>query len=85
MLNSLDPDLVQHSGYKLFANIISRRQNISLSGNMALKCLALSNNLDPDQARHFVGPGLGQTVCEGYQQMTLGGAELLDIVDRTDG
>ena len=27
-----------------------------------------SNSLDPDQARRFVGPDLGQTVCKGYQQ-----------------
>ena len=26
--------------------------------------------LDPDQARHFVGPDLGQTVCKSHQQTT---------------
>ena len=30
----------------------------------------MSNNSDPDQDRHFVGPDLGPTVCKGYQQMT---------------
>ena len=27
----------------------------------------VSNSLDPDQARHLVGPDLGQTFCKGYQ------------------
>ena len=31
----------------------------------------VSNSLAPDQARHFVGPDLGPTVCKGYQQTTL--------------
>ena len=35
-----------------------------------------SNNLDPDQAQHVVGPDLDQTVCKSYQQMTLEGNEL---------
>ena len=32
----------------------------------------MSNSLDPDQARHFVGPDLDYTVsvCKGHQQMT---------------
>ena len=30
----------------------------------------MSNSLDPDQARHFVGPVLGRN-CKDYQQMTL--------------
>ena len=30
--------------------------------------IRVSNSLDPDQDRHFVGPDLGQTVCKGYQQ-----------------
>ena len=33
--------------------------------------IRVSNNLDPYQARHFVGPDLliwVQTVCKGYQQ-----------------
>ena len=37
----------------------------------------MSNRLDPDQARHFVGALIWvQTVCKSYQQMTLGGEEL---------
>ena len=32
----------------------------------------MSKSLDPDQALHFVGPDLVQTVCKSYQQMTLG-------------
>ena len=31
----------------------------------------MSNNLDPDQDRHFVGPDLGPTVCKGYHQKTI--------------
>ena len=30
----------------------------------------MSNSLDPDQARRFVGPDLGPN-CQGYQQTTL--------------
>ena len=30
----------------------------------------VSNSLYSDQARHLVGPDLGQTVCIYYQQMT---------------
>ena len=33
--------------------------------------IRVSNNLDPDQARHFVGPDLGSICLQGYQQMTL--------------
>ena len=28
----------------------------------------MSNSLDPDQAQRLVGPDLGPTVCQGYQQ-----------------
>ena len=38
-----------------------------------MNTIRVSNNLDSDQARHFVGPDLGpkfQTVCKGYQQRT---------------
>ena len=31
----------------------------------------MSNILDPDQARHFVGPDLGLNCLKSYQQMTL--------------
>ena len=31
---------------------------------------SMSNSLDPDQARQFVGPDLGQTVYKGTQQTT---------------
>ena len=30
--------------------------------------IRVSNSLNPDQARRFVGPDLVQTVCKGYQQ-----------------
>ena len=34
----------------------------------------VSNSLDPDQARHFVGPDLGpKTICKCYQQTTVAG------------
>ena len=29
---------------------------------------SVSNSLDPDQARHFVGPDLGPNCFKGYQQ-----------------
>ena len=30
----------------------------------------MSNSLDPDQARHYVGPDLGQNCLQSYQQKT---------------
>ena len=30
----------------------------------------VSNNFDPYQDRHFVGPDLGPNFCKGYQQTT---------------
>ena len=30
----------------------------------------MSNSLDPDQARHFVGPDLGSNCLQSYQQTT---------------
>ena len=39
--------------------------------------IRVSNSLDPDQARHFVGPHLGRAVCQSYQQMTLVGEDLM--------
>ena len=36
----------------------------------------MSNILHPDQARHFVGPDLIQTICKSYQQTTLVGKSL---------
>ena len=38
--------------------------------------MRVSNILDPDQARHFVGPDLVQTVCKGYQKPPLVEKEL---------
>ena len=36
--------------------------------------IRVSDSLDPDQARRFVGPGLGPNCLQfGYQQMALGG------------
>ena len=32
--------------------------------------IRVSNNLDPDQAQHFVEPDFGPSVCKGYQQTT---------------
>ena len=44
--------------------------------NFIKKILRVSNGLDPDQAQHFVGLIWVQTVCKGYQQMTLVAKEL---------
>ena len=41
--------------------------------------IRVSNSLDPDQARHFVGPDLGPNClqnCKSYQQMTKVGKDL---------
>ena len=36
-----------------------------------MNIISVSNSLDPDQARHFVGPDLDPILCKGYQQTTL--------------
>ena len=40
---------------------------------------SVSNSLDPDQARRFVSLIWVQTVCKGYQQMTLVGKEWIEF------
>ena len=32
--------------------------------------MRVSNSLDPDQAGHYIGPDLGPSCLQGYQQMT---------------
>ena len=51
-------------------------QKSTFSKNSFKITIRMSNSLDPDQARHFVGLIWGQTVCKGYQQTTLVGKEL---------
>ena len=44
--------------------------------------IRVSNSLDPDQTRHFVGSDLdpnSETVCKSYQQTTLGDKEFLFV------
>ena len=36
--------------------------SLPASGNFCHLLITFTNSLDPDQARHFVGPGLQQTV-----------------------
>ena len=43
---------------------------LTFSNKIFQNTIGVSNSLDPDQARHFVGPDLGPTVNKGYQQMT---------------
>ena len=40
----------------------------------------VSNSLDPDHARHFVGPDRAPNFCKGYQQATLGGRSSLFLM-----
>ena len=49
------------------------------SKNSFRNTIRVSNNLDPDQARHFSGLIWVQTVCKGYQQMTPLGKELTEV------
>ena len=44
--------------------------NFFFSKNSLRNTIRVSNSLNPDQARHFVGHDLGKTVCKGYQQTT---------------
>ena len=37
--------------------------------------IRVSNGLDPDQARRFVGPDLGPNICKIYQQTAVLGEE----------
>ena len=48
----------------------------TFSKNSFRNTIWMSNWLDPDQARRFVGSELGPLCCKGYQQTTLGGNEL---------
>ena len=36
----------------------------------------MSNSLDPDQAKHFIRPGLGPNCLPSYQQTALAGKKL---------
>ena len=47
----------------------------TFSKNCSRNTIRVSNSLDPDQAGHFVGPGLGPNCLQDYQQITLGGKE----------
>ena len=51
-------------------------QNQFFSKNSFRNTIRVSNSLDPDQARHFVGPDLGPTCLQRLSQMTLVGKEL---------
>ena len=44
--------------------------------NSIRNTIGVSNSLDPDQARHFVGSDLGPNFCKGYHQTTLVDKEL---------
>ena len=54
-------------------------KNYFFSKNSFKNTIRVSNNLDPDQARHYVGPDLGPK-CLGYQQTTLVGKELMHFL-----
>ena len=48
----------------------------TFSNNSFRNAIGVSNSLDPDQARRFVGPDLGPNCLQNYQQLTLGDKEL---------
>ena len=45
----------------------------------------MSSSLDPDQARHFVGPELGSHCLQSFQQARLAGIELISSLWRAHG
>ena len=46
-----------------------------------MNTIRVSNRLDPDQAGHFVGPGLGtKQFAKVNQQTTLVGKELIKVL-----
>ena len=51
-------------------------QNQLFSKNYFRDTIRVSNSLDPDQAKHFVGPDLGPNCLQSYVQMTLVDKEL---------
>ena len=52
----------------------------TFSKNYFKNTIRVSNRLDPDQARHYFGPDLDKTVSKSYQQTTLGGKELKNMI-----
>ena len=52
----------------LFADFFSKS---SFSNNSFRNIIRVSNSLDPDQARYFVGPDLGPNCLQSYQQTVL--------------
>ena len=44
---------------------------LTFSKNSFRNTIRVSNGLDPDQDRHSVGPDQVQSVCKGYQQITI--------------
>ena len=51
----------------LFADFFFKIKS-SFSGNSLRNTIRVSNNLDPDQTRHFVGSDLASNHCKGYKQ-----------------
>ena len=47
-------------------------QNYFFAKSYYRNTIRVSNSLGPDQVRQFVGLNWVQTVCNGYQQTTLG-------------
>ena len=64
----------------MLGNCLSADFNIKsnfLSKTSLSNIIRVPNSLDPDQARLLLGLIWVQTVCNGYQQTTLAGKELM--------
>ena len=61
--------------YMLFLLSADFFQNQLFLKNSFRNTIRVSNTLDLNQARHFVGPDPVPTLCKVYQQMTLVGNE----------
>ena len=70
---TLCPQVIFHACFLSSADFI---QNQLFREIKFRNTIRVSNRLDPDQVRHFVGPDLGPNCLQSYQQTTLGGKEL---------
>ena len=57
-------------------------QNFFSTKNSFRNTIRVSNSVDPDLARHFVGPDLGPNCLPRFEQTTKGASPLADKIIR---
>ena len=68
--------------FKIFCHLLFSKSIFSI--NYLRNTFRVLKSLDPEQARCFIGPGLGPNVCKIHQQMTPVGKELNHILFKLD-